>query len=547
LQEFISRKEAGAMKGTNVGGPNGQKITSVEEMYGQFAAEIIVLIPQWRERLSKDPSCLAELEPDVHRAFARGADLIVTGLLSIMLLSPKVEEAGEKTRRGFAYPLARPRERTVRIRLLGGLLIWATSFYCEPKKGLFRKAHADAQGLHVELAQFGFTKFESPALQSRIARQAALCPSLMFAKDELERGGIALDVKTVRRVTHQTGLGMLSLRRYELMQWRAGKLPAGHELKGKRVSVQIDGGRTRLRGPLQKAEALSTPIAATESESNGRSKAKARRTFKAQWREPKLAIIFVHDEHGRMVDTFKATVEGTFQGPDAITELVAMHLHRLGAAEAESVTFVSDGAPWIWDRIARICELAKIDRSRVHEVLDNCHAVHHVSLALVGLGLVDERRHELYREYRTLVRNGSWRQVVEELKELASGKPGEDAVMTELTYLRKHGEAGRLSFPHFRRLGIPLGSGAIESNIRRVINLRLKSNSMYWSEPGAESMLQVRAQVITDRWDSRISQARVHHSKHPLTDWKFESPTMSIKSEGENQEDKKPTNSQAIT
>lgn len=525
----------------------GPKVTSVAEMFGQFAAEAVELIPRWRERLAGDPSSLMELEPEVHAAFARGADLVVAGLIAMVLVSPSLQADGEKARRGFAYPLARGRERTVRIRLLGGLLIWLSSFYCEPKKGLFRKAHPDAQGLYVELAQFGFTKFESPALQSRVARQAALCPSLMLAKDELERSGVNLDVKTVRRITHQTGLGLLSLRRYELEQWRSGKLPVGEELKGKHVSVQIDGGRTRLRGKLEKGDVSAHEAEPPSGETQGRSKVKPRRTFKAQWREPKLAIIFVHDEHGRMVGSVKATVEGTFQGPEAIAELVAMHLHRLGAAEAETVTFVADGAPWIWDRIGRIVELAKLDKSRVHEVLDNCHAAHHVSLALVALGLEEHRRHELYREYRTLLRNGNWRQVVDELKELATGKPGEDAVITELTYLRKHGHAGRLSYPYFRRIGVPLGSGAIESNIRRVINLRLKSNSMYWSEPGAESMLQVRAQIITQRWDSRLQQARVHHSKHPCTDWKFESRMMAMKSEGENQEGEKPTNSQAIT
>ena len=55
--------------------------------------------------------------------------------------------------------------------------------------------------------------------------------------------------------------------------------------------------------------------------------------------------IFVHDEHGRMEKESRAVVDGTFLGPDAIAELVAMHLHRLGAAEAASVTFGSDGAP----------------------------------------------------------------------------------------------------------------------------------------------------------------------------------------------------------
>ena len=36
---------------------------------------------------------------------------------------------------------------------------------------------------------------------------------------------------------------------------RLGKLPAGKELEGKRISVQIDGGRARIRGDLRPAAA----------------------------------------------------------------------------------------------------------------------------------------------------------------------------------------------------------------------------------------------------------------------------------------------------
>lgn len=48
-------------------------------------------------------------------------------------------------------------------------------------------------------------------------------------------------------------------------------------------------------------------------------------------------------------------------------------------------------------------------------------------------------------------------------------------------------------------MGLPVGSGAIESSIRRVINLRLKGNGIFWKEENAESMLQLRSMVISDR------------------------------------------------
>jgi hypothetical protein len=88
-----------------------------------------------------------------------------------------------------------------------------------------------------------------------VSRQAALCPSLQFAQEELGRDGLKMDVKTITRITYQCGRGMLALRTDELMQWRLGKLPAGKEFEGKHISVQPDGGRTRIRGDLRLATA----------------------------------------------------------------------------------------------------------------------------------------------------------------------------------------------------------------------------------------------------------------------------------------------------
>ena len=338
-------------------------------------------------------------------------------------------------------------------------------------------------GLHVELAQFGFGKGCSPALESRVSRQAALNPSLQFAQEELARDGLQMDDKTIARITYQCGHGMLALRTDELMQWRSGKLPAGKEFAGKRISVQIDGGRAKIRGDLR-------PVAAEAEKRNedgspvedapGRSKKRPRQTFDAEWREPKLVTIFVHNEHGRMEKESRAVVDGTFLGPDAIAELVAMHLHRLGAAQAASINFGGDGATWIWDRLPTIVRLARLEGIPIYEILDCCHAAHHISLALAALGQNEEERMPLYREHRTLLRNGQWRRVVEELTGLAEIDPENKEVRTEIAYLQKHGEAGRLQYPTFRKLGLPLGSGAIESSIRRVINLRLKNNGMFW-------------------------------------------------------------------
>ena len=52
----------------------------------------------------------------------------------------------------------------------------------------------------------------------------------------------------------------------------------------------------------------------------------------------------------------------------------------------------------------------------------------------------------------------------------------------------------------WRERGIPVGSGAVESSVRRVINLRLKGASVTWLEEHAEGVLHLRAFAKSGRW-----------------------------------------------
>ena len=48
----------------------------------------------------------------------------------------------------------------------------------------------------------------------------------------------------------------------------------------------------------------------------------------------------------------------------------------------------------------------------------------------------------------------------------------------------------------------PIGSGSIESAIRRVINMKLKGNGIFWLENNCEKMIYLRCQFLTGRWNT---------------------------------------------
>lgn len=394
------------------------------------------------------------------------------------------------------------------VRLLGGLAITVMTLYAAPRVRTGKGRGGEGSGLYPELAAYRISEGNSPNVQAEVGRLVGLLP-IEQARTELARRGLKLDEKAVRRTAHELGAQVLATRTRDLMRFRAGELPAGSEFAGKRVGVGIDGGRVRIR---------------TVVEAKRVSGKRKRKKFRVEWREPKVVILFPTDEKGRMVRGSRPVIDGTLRGPDALIELVAFHLHRLGAARALMVTFAADGAPWIWARLDWVIAQVKLEPARVVEVLDWCHAVHHLSLAVAALGRDAERRAEWYGRLRLLLKAGQSGAVIGELERGAVGEPADSPVWREIAYLTKHSAAGRLRYNCYRARGVPLGSGAIESTIRRVINLRLKGTGIFWAEENAEAVFQLRAAVISGRWEEIVDHTREAMARDRRLEWHWKPP-----------------------
>jgi len=382
------------------------------------------------------------------------------------------------------------------------------TLYCSPRGRTGKGRGTEGSGLYPELAAYGISEGCSPNVQAEVGRLVGLLP-MEQTRADLARRGLGMDEKAVGRIAGELGAQMLATRTRDLMRFRAGELPAGKGFAGKSVAAEIDGGRVRVRTVVKKIRV------------SGQMK---RKKFRVEWREPKVVILFEVDKKGRMVRGSRPVIDGTLQGPDALIELVAFHLHRMGAAQANLVSFAADGAPWIWKRLDWVVAQVGLEPCRVVEVLDWCHAVHHVSGALAALPLADGQRNELYKRLRGLLKKGKSRHVIAELETLAVGQDKESSVWREIRYLTKHSDAGRLRYNCFRCRGVPMGSGAIESTIRRVINLRLKGNGIYWTEDNAEAVFQLRAAVVSRRWEEILEHTREAIARDRRTDWRWTPP-----------------------
>nr|AYN62341.1 hypothetical protein [Heteroscytonema crispum UCFS15] len=75
-------------------------------------------------------------------------------------------------------------------------------------------------------------------------------------------------------------------------------------------------------------------------------------------------------------------------------------------------------------------------------------------------------------------------------------------LIRERNYILKAYRRRLLKYNEVASQKLPLGSGAVESLIRQVVNLRMKGNSKFWLKNNAEIMLHQRSQWIAGSWDN---------------------------------------------
>ena len=70
-----------------------------------------------------------------------------------------------------------------------------------------------------------------------------------------------------------------------------------------------------------------------------------------------------------------------------------------------------------------------------------------------------------------------------------------ETLRRERAYFRTN--AARMAYPSFREQGLPIGSGAIESEAKRLVQQRMKLPGARWSDQGAKAVLNVRSQLLS--------------------------------------------------
>lgn len=357
------------------------------------------------------------------------------------------------------------------------------------KRNVGRRGKAGG-GMYPILMSLGFIAGSSPALASEVAKQSVRTSSFEEAHEALSEQGIHLDKKTVRRITLTVGDTALQQRKKRLEAAKNGER-FSDEFVGKRVVISADGGRIRTRqGGLR-----------------GRKGKKGRRRYRTPWREPKLIIAYTIDENGKKLPNIAPLYDATLGNADDAFEILIAELKLHGASDAKEIILIADGARWIWNRAGEILASLNFPHDKFTRVTDFYHAVEHLSEISDMCASWDyKKRKKWVQQMRKHLRYGEFNVMVDSIKLLCRGRNAKK-IRIQLNYFVNRRDSMR--YKEFKLKGMPLGSGAVESAIRRVINLRLKGVGIFWREPNAEIMLHLRSYLKARRWSELIS--RVMH------------------------------------
>jgi hypothetical protein len=221
-----------------------------------------------------------------------------------------------------------------------------------------------------------------------------------------------------------------------------------------------------------------------------------------------VLIVYVVDAEGKQESCFAPFIDATLQGPDAVFALLCTYLQRLQITLADHVLFLADGAPWIWKRVPRLVHTLGLATAQVHELLDFYHAVHRLDqVAALRKDWSAKARTRWRTHQRRLLMQGEVAQVITAVRDLCRGRNSK-AIRKHRDYFIKN--QYRMAYAQLMALKLPIGSGAIESAVRRVVNLRLKGSSLFWCRASAEAILLLRSYYKAGRWNMLKRMATSH-------------------------------------
>lgn len=219
----------------------------------------------------------------------------------------------------------------------------------------------------------------------------------------------------------------------------------------------------------------------------------------SQWREVKLGRVFVSDA---IIDSGSPTRGQSIAQSEYTAHLGTSReflekfrlLTDTYAALGTRLVFVSDGARWIE-------QWTTAQYPAATQILDFYHAVEYLA-DFAEMAISDTEARSVWRsEQIEKMRNGQIDRVIEAIQRRARGASAVVAHCAARVIGYYRANRARMRYDEYLTRGLYIGSGAIESAHRTVIQRRMKLSGQRWEQTGAENMLNLRVASLSGKWN----------------------------------------------
>jgi hypothetical protein len=224
-------------------------------------------------------------------------------------------------------------------------------------------------------------------------------------------------------------------------------------------------------------------------------------------REVKLARFFTVsrlDDDGRPVtDPGSSSYVATFDGKDALAELVEAEYLRRGGEHFRQVVAIGDGAAWIWAMAGKLYPHAT-------HIVDIYHAREHLTDLASHLAFITPDPAQWLEDRHAELDAGNIQAIIAAARCYSLDGIKAEELDKKLGYFERN--AHRMRYQHFRDLGMFTGSGAIEGGIKAIVVQRAKQSGMHWTTDGAADIIALRCQHASGRWDELWPGGTTQHT-----------------------------------
>ena len=165
--------------------------------------------------------------------------------------------------------------------------------------------------------------------------------------------------------------------------------------------------------------------------------------------------------------------------------------------------FIADGAKWIWNWVDDFY----VDSV---QILDFYHALEKLGTYAAIAYKDSEERKKWREEQKQRLKTDGIEDLLKDLRKSAEKISDKTEVGKALNDLIRYYENNveRMKYGSFTEKGYLIGSGAVESAHRNIIQQRLKRSGQRWSIQGAQRIANIRAYRIGNRWEEVILQIK---------------------------------------